>query len=98
MELQVTNNFSDITSEILALAKMSEQAGSIAPELYTQYDVKRGLRDLNGKGVLAGLTNISDVRATKIVNGEAVPAHGQLFYRKISCAALAKTTVSASMR
>ena len=81
MELQVTNNFSDITSEILALAKMSEQAGSIAPELYTQYDVKRGLRDLNGKGVLAGLTNISDVRATKIVNGEAVPAHGQLFYR-----------------
>lgn len=73
MELQVTNNFSDITSEILALAKMSEQAGSIAPELYTQYDVKRGLRDLNGKGVLAGLTNISDVRATKIVNGEAVP-------------------------
>lgn len=60
---------------------MSEQAGSIAPELYTQYDVKRGLRDLNGKGVLAGLTNISDVRATKIVNGEAVPAHGQLFYR-----------------
>ena len=81
MELQVTNNFSDITSEILTLAKMSEQAGSIAPELYTQYDVKRGLRDLNGKGVLAGLTNISDVRATKIVNGEAVPAHGQLFYR-----------------
>ena len=53
MELQVTNNFSDITSEILALAKMSEQAGSIAPELYTQYDVKRGLRDLNGKGRLA---------------------------------------------
>ena len=45
MELQVTNNFSDITSEILALAKMSEQAGSIAPELYTQYDVKRGLRE-----------------------------------------------------
>ena len=83
MELQVTNNFSDITSEILALAKMSEQAGSIAPELYTQYDVKRGLRDLNGKGVLAGLTNISDVRATKIVNGEAVPAHGQLFLPRL---------------
>ena len=44
---------------------MSEQAGSIAPELYTQYDVKRGLRDLNGKGVLAGLTNISDVSRHK---------------------------------
>ena len=95
MELQVTNNFSDITSEILALAKMSEQAGSIAPELYTQYDVKRGLRDLNGKGVLAGLTNISDVRATKIVNGSCFTAATTW---KISCAALAKTTVSASMR
>ena len=53
----------------------------ISDELYTKYGVNRGLRDLNGKGVLTGLTNISDVRATKIVNGETVPAHGELFYR-----------------
>ena len=47
----------------------------------TKYEVKRGLRDLNGKGVLAGLTNISDVCATKIVDGVSVPCAGNLYYR-----------------
>ncbi len=75
------NNFSEITPEILRLAKLSEQAGVIDSELFTKYEVKRGLRDLNGKGVLAGLTNISDVRATEMVNGVSVPAHGKLIYR-----------------
>ena len=81
MELQTSNSFSDITPEILRLARLSEQAGTINPDLYTKYDVKRGLRDLNGKGVLAGLTNSSDVRATEIVDGKSVPAHGKLFFR-----------------
>ena len=71
----------DITPEILRLAKKSEEAGIIDSELYTRYDVKRGLRDINGKGVLAGLTHISDVRATEIKDGVSVPAHGKLFYR-----------------
>ena len=75
------NSFSEITPEIVRLANMSEQAGIIDTELFTKYDVKRGLRDLNGKGVLAGLTNISDVRANKIVDGVQVPTHGNLFYR-----------------
>ncbi len=75
------NIFSEITPEIVRLAKMSERADIIDTELFTKYDVKRGLRDLNGKGVLAGLTNISDVRAKDIVNGEEIPAHGRLFYR-----------------
>ncbi len=75
------NIYSDITPEIVRLAKLSEEAGIIDSELFTKYDVKRGLRDLNGKGVLAGLTHISDVRAKEIVNGEEVPAHGKLFYR-----------------
>ena len=75
------NIFSEITPEIVRLAKMSERADIIDTELFTKYNVKRGLRDLNGKGVLAGLTNISDVRAKDIVNGEEVPAHGRLFYR-----------------
>ena len=73
--------YSKITPEILALAELSKEAGNIDPALYTQYDVKRGLRDLNGKGVLTGLTNISDVRATKVVDGVTGPDHGQLFYR-----------------
>ncbi|MBO5165887.1 MAG: citrate/2-methylcitrate synthase [Lachnospiraceae bacterium] len=75
------NTYSDITPEILNLAKLSQDAGYIESELFTKYDVKRGLRDLNGKGVLAGLTHISDVRAKEIVNGEEIPAHGKLFYR-----------------
>lgn len=75
------NIYSDITPEILDLAKLSEKSGIIDSELFTRYEVKRGLRDLNGKGVLAGLTHISDVRATQMVNGVSVPVHGRLFYR-----------------
>lgn len=75
------NFFSEITPDILSLADKSRTAGLIDTELFTKYDVKRGLRDLNGKGVLAGLTNISDVRATKTENGVSVPAEGELFYR-----------------
>ena len=75
------NNYSEVTPEIVRLAEMSREAGVIDTALFTKYDVKRGLRDLNGKGGLAGLTNISDVRATKMVNGQSVPAEGRLFYR-----------------
>ena len=75
------NKYSEITSEIERLAAMSREAGVIDSDLFVKYDVKRGLRDLNGKGVLAGLTHISDVRATKIVDGETVPDYGSLFYR-----------------
>ncbi len=75
------NIYSAVTPEIIQLAKYSEQADIIETELFTKYDVKRGLRDLNGKGVLAGLTTISDVRASKMVDGKQVPTHGELFYR-----------------
>lgn len=75
------NSYSEITPDIIRLASMAQKADIIDSELFTKYDVKRGLRDLNGKGVLAGLTNISDVRATKIVDGVSVPTHGRLFYR-----------------
>ncbi len=79
--MEERNSYSDITPEIVRLAEISRKAGIIDTELFTKYDVKRGLRDLNGKGVLAGLTNISDVRAVKMVNGESVPCDGRLFYR-----------------
>ena len=48
----------DITPEIMYLSELCEKSNEIDRELYVKYDVKRGLRDLNGKGVLAGLTNI----------------------------------------
>ena len=75
------NIYSEVTPEIIRLAKLNEQADMIATELFTKFDVKRGLRDLNGKGVLAGLTRISDVRANRMVDGVQIPIHGDLFYR-----------------
>ncbi len=71
----------EITPEILDLAELCNENNAIDKELYTKYEVKRGLRDLNGKGVLAGLTNISDVCATKVVAGKEVPCAGNLYYR-----------------
>ena len=56
----------------------------IDPNLYVEYDVKRGLRDSAGKGVLTGLTEISDVNGYKLVNGRRIPADGQLFYQGIN--------------
>lgn len=76
-----SSEYSKVTPELERLARVSEKADIIDTALFTEYDVKRGLRDLNGKGVLAGLTNISDVRANKIVNGEQIPTEGRLFYR-----------------
>lgn len=76
-----TNQFCEITPELECLAAKCAECAQIAPDLYTKYDVKRGLRDLNGKGVLVGLTEISEVCSTKEVNGERVPADGELFYR-----------------
>ena len=53
----------------------------IPKDLYREFGVKAGLRDENGKGVLAGLTNISDIRAFQYVDGVKKPADGQLLYR-----------------
>ena len=71
----------EITPEILELAELCDENNAIDKELYTKYEVKRGLRDLNGKGVLAGLTNVSDVCATKVTAGKEVPCAGNLYYR-----------------
>lgn len=75
------NSFSEITPEIELLSKKCMNNSNIDNSLYEKYDVKRGLRDLNGKGVLTGLTEISEIYSKKIVNGEAVPDDGMLFYR-----------------
>lgn len=76
-------NYCDITPEIEALAAQSLQNSSIDAGDYVRYDVKRGLRDLNGKGVLAGLTEISDIIAKKMVDGQEIPCDGKLYYRGI---------------
>ena len=75
------NEYSKITPEIQRLADLSSRHFTIDPSLYAKYNVKRGLRDVNGKGVLVGLTEISEVCATKRVGDMVVPADGDLFYR-----------------
>lgn len=80
----VERNFSEITPEIKKLDKICENNSRIDPNLYSKYKVFRGLRDLEGKGVLTGLTEISEVYAKKEVDGKLIPCHGQLFYRGIN--------------
>lgn len=77
------NIFSTITPEILALTNLCRQNSSIDVSLYSKYDVKRGLRDVSGRGVLTGLTEIAEVRAYTIADEEYVPCEGKLFYRGI---------------
>ena len=68
---------------IEALANKCRQENVIDPSLYGVYDVKRGLRDINGMGVVAGLTKISEIKSHEFINGEKVPCDGVLRYRGI---------------
>lgn len=63
------------------LGSIVEKNDRIDPELYTKYNVKRGLRDADGTGVLVGLTEIGDVRSYIFDEGEKVPTEGKLYYR-----------------
>ena len=71
----------DITPEILNYSELCTGNCRIEPQLYIEHKVNRGLRDLNGKGVLTGLTEISEIVSKKTVNGEEVPCRGKLYYR-----------------
>ena len=74
--------YSEITPQLLSMAQKSEAISHIDQDLYLKYDVKRGLRDLNGKGVTAGLTDISRVIGKKKgPDGEEIPCDGELYYR-----------------
>ena len=70
-----------MNDKLKGLAEYWTSEGRIDPNLYIEYDVKRGLRDSNGQGVLTGLTEISDVNGYRTVNGRKYPADGQLFYQ-----------------
>ncbi len=74
-------SFSQVTSQIEQLAELCKTNGAIDPELYTKYEVKRGLRDINGKGVLAGLTEISEIVSYIVEDNEMIPCDGKLYYR-----------------
>lgn len=70
-----------ITPQLERLAHLCVNNGIIDKSLYPKYDVKRGLRDLDGKGVLTGLTEISEIISSKQVNGKSEQCKGELYYR-----------------
>lgn len=74
-------DYSEITPGINKLSEHICENNVIDPSLYSKHKVNRGLRDLNGKGVLTGLTEISEVSSRKIVDGQEVLCDGELFYR-----------------
>ncbi len=71
-------------------AALCREADKIDLNLFDEYGVQRGLRDKNGNGVLAGLTNISRIEAFKMENGEKTPCEGRLWYRGYDCIELVK--------
>lgn len=73
-------NYSEITPDILALANKCQES-TIDPALYDKYEVKRGLRDLNGHGVLTGLTEVGEIEAYITKDGVSTPTEGHLYYR-----------------
>ena len=73
--------YSDIIPEINVLADKMTQNSVIDAGLYGKFDVKRGLRDIDGKGVLTGLTDVSTIKQNKLVDGKLVPCDGELYYR-----------------
>ena len=65
-------------------SKIVLEKGVIENDLYGKYEVKRGLRDISGKGVLVGLTEISEIISYIIEDGDLVPCEGKLYYRGIN--------------
>ena len=88
-------SYSEITPYIKELASLSDISNHIVPDMYTKYDVKRGLRDIDGNGVVAGLTEVSCIKAKKKdAEGNDIPCEGQLYYRGINVRDLVKGFVS----
>ena len=85
------NAYCEITPAILALREQWEKENYIDPRLYREYNVKRGLRDEDGRGVLTGLTRVAEIQSYTVTEDEHIlPADGVLYYRGIDCRELVK--------
>ena len=69
--------------EIHRLSRLCQENNKIDPSLYDVYQVKKGLREANGKGVLTGLTEISTIHGSREIDGKLTPIEGELYYRGI---------------
>ena len=74
----------DIRNFTEKYSKICRKNDSVDKELFTQFGVKRGLRDINGKGVVTGITNISRVESSEVIDGKTVPCAGRLYFRGYS--------------
>ncbi len=83
-EMMSLENIEGVRNEMEHLEQELLNNHRIDPNLYLEFDVKRGLRDSAGKGVLTGLTEISDVVAYDLINGRRIPAEGTLYYQGIN--------------
>ncbi len=78
-------SYSEITPYIRELAGLSDRNNHIVPEMYPEHKVFRGLRDINGNGVVTGLTEISMIKAKEVMpDGTTRPCDGELYYRGIN--------------
>ena len=77
-------HYSMITPKICKLSELCEKNSNIDRELYEVHQVKRGLRDIDGKGVVTGLTEISTIISSKNIDGKSVPCEAELYYRGIN--------------
>ena len=85
------NEYCEITPAILALKEQWEKENYIDPRLYKEYNVKRGLRDEDGRGVLSGLTRVAEIQSYTVTEDEHIlPADGVLYYRGIDCRELVR--------
>ena len=75
------SDYAAIAKEAAVFTEECVTNNRIDPSLFGQYNIKRGLRDQDGKGVLAGITNISRIDAFEEKDGKKVPCDGKLWYR-----------------
>lgn len=79
----MAQNYINAEEEIKRLAVICKGNSKIDPALYTKYEVKRGLRDISGKGVLTGLTDVSEIQSYTIVDSDMIPCEGKLYYQGV---------------
>jgi len=73
-----------LDEKLHSLAKIVKENGVIAPELYEIHNIKRGLRNANGTGVLVGITRVGSVIGYEKVDGVKIPCEGRLYYRGVN--------------
>ena len=93
----MAKEMTEFNNRLDKLAEYCMNSGRFDQDLYIEYDVKRGLRDSNGKGILTGLTEISDVVAFKSIHGRKIPIDGQLYYQGYNVMNLVKATRKAAL-